>query len=89
MTISNDIITIEQADFLSLSAEVQSAISFRAGVQVPWEYLSARFNAVIQESLDVERKARIDDPQNQVVTIAFAKASVSVQDQVEDLLGIS
>lgn len=89
MTISNDIITIEQSDFLSFSAEAQSAISFRAGVQAPWEYLSVRFNAVIQESLDVERKARIDDPQNQVVTIAFAKASILVQNQVEVLLGVS
>lgn len=89
MTITNDILTFENSDLLQFSTALQSAIIFRAGVQVPSEYLSIRINAVLQECLKVHNDARLADPENQEISLAFAKADTATQNQVKSTLGIA
>jgi len=88
MTITNDILVFEEADFQSLSPSLRRAIAFRAGVQIPREYLSIRFNAILQESVAVERAASLEDTDVQDVSVAFFRSDVTTQNQVKTLLGI-
>lgn len=89
MTITNDLITFEDSDFQKLSADMQAAVQFRAGVQNPLLYLSLRFNAVLEESLNLKNKSVLEDPESEELILAFAKIDVSTQDQIKTLLGVS
>lgn len=89
MTIIDDILTFEIADLQIFSATVQAAIQFRAGVQPPEQYLSLRFNAVIAESVLVEKNARLENAENQTVALAFSTATTLTQNNVKALLGVA
>lgn len=89
MIIINDVIAVGQLDFVQFSPSLQLAITSRAGqTQTPTEYLSARFNAVLQEGLYLEKQLKIGNSENQVVLLAFADSNPGIQAQVKSLLGI-
>lgn len=87
MNIINDQIEIEPSDIAALSPELQAAVTFRAGPQTtPHEYLSARFNAVLEESSLVHIKDLLASVEN--ISLAVAKADAATQDAVKTLVGI-
>lgn len=88
MTITNDQIVFEVSDLLEFSPQLQADLVFRAGPQTTaHEYLSARVNAILEESTNVHNKDSVEKVED--VALAFAKAGKGVQDSIKVILGIT
>lgn len=87
MKITDDQIIVEQSDILVLSERLQKDVAFRAGPQTtPHEYLSVRFNEVLDEASNVTLKAGLEEVNE--ICVALVKADKLTQDQIKTLLKI-
>lgn len=88
MIITNDQIVFAATDLAQFSPQLQVDLAFRAGVQTTaHEYLSARVNAILEESTNVHNKDSVEKVED--VALAFAKAGKGVQDSIKVILGIT